>query len=190
MTWVDALVIGVAQAFAPLPGVSRSGLTIAAALARGLARPWAVGFSLLIAVPTILGAAGYELLKSAEKPPSTERIAQILAATALAGLVGYLAILWLVRIVNANRLWYFSVYLFLLAGLILLVLAPTHHGTNPPTPPDSTPLADPAGRPAASVPHRGDPHAPRVRLAGRLGGAVAVLPAPLDRPVVLPRPAA
>ena len=41
--------------FAPLPGVSRSGVTIAAALALGLSRTWAVGFSLLIAVPAILG---------------------------------------------------------------------------------------------------------------------------------------
>ncbi len=60
-TWLDALLIGIAQMFAPLPGVSRSGLTIAAALALGLSRTWAVGFSLLIAVPAILGAACYEI---------------------------------------------------------------------------------------------------------------------------------
>ena len=60
-TWLDALLIGIAQMFAPLPGVSRSGLTIAAALALGLSRTWAVGFSLLIAVPAILGAAVFEL---------------------------------------------------------------------------------------------------------------------------------
>ena len=55
-SWLDALLIGLAQMFAPLPGVSRSGLTIAAALARGLSPTWAVGFSLMIAVPAILGA--------------------------------------------------------------------------------------------------------------------------------------
>ena len=60
-TWVDALLIGLAQMFAPLPGVSRSGLTIAAALALGLSRTWAVGFSLMIAVPAILGAAVWEM---------------------------------------------------------------------------------------------------------------------------------
>ena len=60
-TWLDALLIGLAQMFAPLPGVSRSGLTIAAALALGLSRTWAVGFSLLIAVPAILGAAVWEM---------------------------------------------------------------------------------------------------------------------------------
>ena len=60
-TWVDALLIGIAQMFAPLPGVSRSGLTIAAALALGLSRTWSVGFSLLIAVPAICGAVVFEL---------------------------------------------------------------------------------------------------------------------------------
>ena len=60
-TWLDALLIGIAQMFAPLPGVSRSGVTIAAALALGLSRTWAVGFSLLIAVPAILGAAVFEI---------------------------------------------------------------------------------------------------------------------------------
>ena len=59
-TWLDALLIGLAQMFAPLPGVSRSGLTVAAALALGFSRAWAVGFSLLIAVPAILGATVLE----------------------------------------------------------------------------------------------------------------------------------
>ena len=57
-TWLDALLIGIAQMFAPLPGVSRSGLTVAAALGLGFSRTWAVGFSLLIAVPAILRRGG------------------------------------------------------------------------------------------------------------------------------------
>ena len=106
--------------FAPLPGVSRSGLTIAAALALGFSRTWAVGFSLLIAVPAICGAAVFEL-KDAIKDPAAlgltpDRIAQTLAATVVAGLVGYLAILWLIRVVRAGRLWYFSVYLIALGS--------------------------------------------------------------------------
>ena len=62
-TWSDALLIGIAQMFAPLPGVSRSGLTVATALALGLSRTWAVGFSLLMAVPAILGAVVLQLRK-------------------------------------------------------------------------------------------------------------------------------
>ena len=122
-TWLDALLIGIAQMFAPLPGVSRSGLTIAAALGLGFSRTWSVGFSLLIAVPAICGAAVFEL-KDAIKDPAAlgltpDRIAQTLAATVVAGLVGYLAILWLIRVVRAGRLWYFSVYLIALGTLVL-----------------------------------------------------------------------
>ncbi len=79
-TWLDALLIGLAQMFAPLPGVSRSGLTIAAALALGLSRTWAVGFSLLIAVPAILGAAVWEIRKVDPATLSSDRVAQAVAA--------------------------------------------------------------------------------------------------------------
>src|SRR5207302_10243971 len=88
-TWLDALLIGVAQMFAPLPGVSRSGLTVAAGLALGLSRAWAVGFSLLIAVPAVGGAALSELKDLDRSTMTGDRVAQIVAATALAGVVGY-----------------------------------------------------------------------------------------------------
>jgi undecaprenyl-diphosphatase len=122
MTWLDALLIGVAQMFAPLPGVSRSGLTIAAALALGLSRTWAVGFSLLIAVPAILGAAVWEMRHVDPASLSGDRVLQAVAGTILAGVVGYFAIIWLTRIVRSGRIWYFSVYLVVL-GIVVLSLA-------------------------------------------------------------------
>ena len=76
MTWLDALLIGIAQMFAPLPGVSRSGLTIAAALAVGLSRSWAVGFSLLMAVPAILGADVSEFFELDNAKLDADRVAQ------------------------------------------------------------------------------------------------------------------
>jgi len=120
-TWLDALLIGLAQMLAPLPGVSRSGMTIAAGLALGLSRTWAVGFSLLIAVPAILGAAAKELKDINPSTLTADYVAQAMAATVLAGLVGYAAISWLVRIVRGGRIWYFSVYLILLGVLVLTV---------------------------------------------------------------------
>jgi undecaprenyl-diphosphatase len=128
MTWVDALLIGLAQMFAPLPGVSRSGLTIAAALALGLSRTWAVGFSLMIAVPAILGAAVWEMRHVDPTSLSSERVAPAVAATVLAGVVGYFAIIWLTKIVRSGRIWYFSVYLVLLgiAVLTLVAFGPSH----------------------------------------------------------------
>ncbi len=127
-TWVDALLIGLAQMFAPLPGVSRSGLTIAAALALGLSRTWAVGFSLLIAVPAILGAAVWEMRHVDPTNLSPERVAPAVVATILAGVVGYFAIFWLTKIVRSGRIWYFSVYLVLLGIVVLTMVAfgPSH----------------------------------------------------------------
>src|SRR5262249_12427624 len=75
-SWLDALLIGIAQMLAPLPGVSRSGMTIAAALALGLSRAWSVGFSLLIAVPAILGAAVWELRHVTAADLTSDRVAQ------------------------------------------------------------------------------------------------------------------
>ncbi len=118
-SWLDALLVGVAQMFAPLPGVSRSGLTISAALALGFSRTWAVNFSLMMAVPAILGATAFELRKVDPETLTGERVAQIVASAAVAGVIGYLAIVWLLRLVRMGRLWYFSVYLILLGcGLI------------------------------------------------------------------------
>lgn len=146
-TWLDALLIGLAQMFAPMPGVSRSGLTIATALALGLSRTWAVGFSLLIAVPTIAGAVLFmikDILKSDVAHTLTpDRIAQTVVATVVAGIVGYAAISWLVKVVRSGRLWYFSVYLIVLAIVVLSAVAThgseggsadargTEQGTNP-----------------------------------------------------------
>jgi undecaprenyl-diphosphatase len=118
-TWLDALLIGLAQMFAPLPGVSRSGLTVAAALGLGLSRAWAVGFSLLIAVPAILGAAVKELKDVDTSVMTGDRVEQTVAATVLAGLVGYGAIIWLMKIVRSGRMWYFSVYLIVLGAVVL-----------------------------------------------------------------------
>lgn len=119
-TWLDALLIGIAQMFAPLPGVSRSGLTIAAGLSLGLSRAWAVGFSLLIAIPAILGAAVLEIRKVDTATLTPDRIAQTVAAAILAGVVGYGAIIWLVKIVRSGRMWYFSVYLIVLGIAVLI----------------------------------------------------------------------
>jgi undecaprenyl-diphosphatase len=120
-TWRDALLIGIAQMFAPLPGVSRSGLTVATALGLGLSRAWAVGFSLLMAVPAILGAVVFELRKVNPAMLTTERVAQTALATVVAGIVGYGAIIWLVKIVRSGKLWCFAVYLVLLGAVVLAV---------------------------------------------------------------------
>lgn len=130
-TWLAALLIGVGQAFAVLPGVSRSGSTIAIALALGLKRSWAVGFSLLIAVPAILGGAAFELLDLEPAALGHQQWTRIAVGTILAGVIGYGAIVWLTRVVARGRLWYFSVYLLVLA---LVVYLGAGVGSQSPTP--------------------------------------------------------
>ena len=120
MTWTDALLIGVSQALAIAPGISRSGSTIVAGLALGFSRPWAVGFSLLMAVPAILGAEVLELIDLEPGTIDPDQWGLMLSATAVSGIVGYGAIAWLVRIVRSGRLWYFSVYLIALGVAVLI----------------------------------------------------------------------
>jgi undecaprenyl-diphosphatase len=130
-TWLDALLIGLAQMFAPLPGVSRSGVTIAAALALGFSRTWAVGFSLLIAVPAIMGAAVYEIKDVTPSMLTGDRVAQAAVATVLAGVVGYFALIWLTRVVRSGRIWCFSLYLIVLAVVVLSTGALGHCSSAP-----------------------------------------------------------
>jgi undecaprenyl-diphosphatase len=117
-TWWHALLIGCAQAFAILPGVSRSGSTIALALALGFKRSWAVGFSLLIAVPAILGATVLEVKDLDPELLAGGLLAKVAVGVVVAAVVGYGAIAWLARVVARGRLWYFSVYLCLLAAAV------------------------------------------------------------------------
>lgn len=124
MTWADALAIGVAQAFALLPGVSRSGMTIAAALALGLSRSASVGFSLLMAVAAISGAGVLELKDVDPARLDPRLVQQIVVATAVSAAVGYIAVVALVRIVQRGWIWYFSVYLVLLAGFVFWKFPP------------------------------------------------------------------
>lgn len=164
-TWLDALLIGIAQTFAPLPGVSRSGLTVATALAVGLSRSWAVGFSLLIAIPAILGASVLEIKDLDRSTLSPDRVAQTVAATVVAGLVGYGAIIWLVKIVRNGRLWYFSVYLIVLAAAVL-ASGGLSTGTSDARPSKALDRPSRVGAPSASA-----------------GGRDGVAPGPLDRPL-------
>jgi undecaprenyl-diphosphatase len=102
-------VIGVAQAVAILPGISRSGLTIAAALFLGVEREAAARFSFLLAVPAILGA---EVVGSLGELGDAGIVPwQHVAGALVAGLVGVLALATLVRLVRRGALHWFALYL-------------------------------------------------------------------------------
>jgi undecaprenyl-diphosphatase len=150
--WYDALLIGLAQCLAPLPGVSRSGLTVVTALARGLSPAWAVGFSFLIGAPAMLAANLLELKDADLGALGSERVAQIALATVLAGLVGYAALAWLVRIVARRKLWMFSIYLFVL-GAVVLAVAVMRPSPAPPRSQSNFPTAAPRALVLAEFAH-------------------------------------
>jgi undecaprenyl-diphosphatase len=120
-TLADALVIGVAQAFAVIPGVSRSGSTISAGLFRGMQRDAATRFSFLLSTPVIAGAAlfeGHELWKMGVPPDMRW---PIVFAILLSGVTGYLCIWGMIRYVRLNSLMVFVVYR-IVAGLVILLI--------------------------------------------------------------------
>lgn len=118
MTWRDALIIGFAQLFAVMPGLSRSGTTLAAALFCGMERENAVKYSFVISLPTILAAAVLEL--SDVTAVSSAMIAPYALGFLTAAVTGYLAI-GLVRFISKkSKLWIFSIYCAALgAGLLI-----------------------------------------------------------------------
>lgn len=120
LDWKLALVIGVVQGLAVLPGISRSGVTIATALALGLGREEAARFSFLLSVPAILGAAVLEI--DVEALTAGEHVAAFAAGAAAAFAVGLGALLLLIRLVRNGRLWVFSPYVAAIAVFSLFFL--------------------------------------------------------------------
>jgi undecaprenyl-diphosphatase len=122
VTIKDAVMIGVAQALALIPGTSRSGVTITAAMALGFERQVAARFSFLLAVPVILLASVYELggLMLSEGPVAWGELA---LAAVISSIVAYLSIDFFMRFVSRIGLLPFAIYRLLLAGAILYVLS-------------------------------------------------------------------
>jgi undecaprenyl-diphosphatase len=109
LTYGQALLIGVFQGIAILPGISRSGSTIAAGLALGMRRDAAATFSFLLAIPTIAGACAVETVLALRSADSQQEPPVLLAAGAVASmLVGLFALWWVVRWLERGRLQYFA----------------------------------------------------------------------------------
>lgn len=124
--WVDALVIGFAQACALIPGSSRSGTTITAGLFLGLKREAAARFSFLLSVPAVFASGVFELLKVYKMLHAGTNVFELgvvnlVVSTIVASISGYAAIAWLLRYLMKNTTMAFVVYRLLL-GLILTAL--------------------------------------------------------------------
>jgi len=104
----DSIAIGGAQALALLPGISRSGVTISAALMRGVSREQAAKFSFLLLVPAVLGAMVFDAAKFSALP--SNEIPAMLLGVAASAVTGYLALRFLLRVVRKGKLHYFAYY--------------------------------------------------------------------------------
>jgi len=118
-TWKDAVTVGIAQAFALLPGISRSGMTIAGGLTAGFRRSEAARYAFLLGVPTIAGAGLREMLRMIDRGLFEP---QLLAGMLVAAVSGYAAIALLLRLIQRVGLMPFAVYCLAFGGLSWLLV--------------------------------------------------------------------
>ena len=126
MRWTDALIIGGMQAVGVLPGVSRSGSTIAGALGCGLDRKSAADFSFLMSIPAILGGMVLEIYKVVKDPQALSGVMNLqywialLVAMLVAAISGYFAVRFMIRLITKKGLLGFAIYTGALGVAVLL----------------------------------------------------------------------
>jgi undecaprenyl-diphosphatase len=120
VSWADALTIGVAQAFAIIPGVSRSGSTITAGLFLSLRRDAAARFSFYLSAPIIAGAVGKKMIDILRSGLGLEQLTPFIVGIVSSGIVGYLAIAFLMRYLQTHNTFLFVYYRIALGIVVLL----------------------------------------------------------------------
>ena len=116
---------GAAQALALIPGVSRSGATIAMGRFLGYSREAALRYSFLLALPAVFGSGFYQLMDafSSDAAPNVFSIPETFVATAVAFGVGYILIAWLLKFVSTKSFMPFIIYRIVLGSALLVLLA-------------------------------------------------------------------
>ncbi len=119
--WQAALLIGCAQAVALVPGVSRAGITITAALFLGMRREEAARFSFLMAMPIIAGAGAKESLKFFKEPITAQHASLFVVGIVVAAITGFFALRFLIRFLTTFSLAAFTYYRLGLALLVVII---------------------------------------------------------------------
>lgn len=122
VTWKNALFIGVLQVLAFIPGTSRSGTTIVAGMLSGLTREAAARFSFLISIPLIFAAALNQMLGVIETGFTAQDMQLFLVGIVSSGVVGYLAIRFLLQYLASHSLQIFALYRIILAVVVTCLL--------------------------------------------------------------------
>jgi undecaprenyl-diphosphatase len=123
ITLAEAFAIGCGQAAALFPGMSRSGTTITIAMLLGIRREAAARFTFLMSIPAVIAAAGREALALRGVPLDGRTLAMFAIGIAVAGVVGYLAVKYLIRYLASHSLDVFAYYRFALAAAVVAWLA-------------------------------------------------------------------
>lgn len=119
---LDAFTIGLCQGFAIIPGISRSGMTIGIGMMRNIERETAAKYSILLAVPVIIGAAVWEIPNLFETGVNEISLIVMITGGVTAFIVGFIAIKLLLIIVKKAVFHYFAAYCFALAGILLVIV--------------------------------------------------------------------
>jgi undecaprenyl-diphosphatase len=123
LTWTDAITIGLAQAAALAPGISRSGSTIAAGLARNINRESAARFSFLLGTPVFLGAGMLQVGKALATDPATlyAQLPILIVGLIVSAIAGFVAIRFMLAYLRNHTLYVFAGYCAVVGLLVLLI---------------------------------------------------------------------
>ena len=119
MSVPSSLLVGLAQSIAIIPGISRSGATISAGIFTGRTRNLAARFSFLLSIPAILGATLLKIKDMQSAMSSSEVVLNFILGGMVAAIVGYFAISFLLKMIEQAKLFYFSIYCWII-GIITI----------------------------------------------------------------------
>lgn len=122
LSWANAIVYGLAQALALIPGVSRSGGTITAGRLMGYAREDAAKYSFLLAMPAVFGSGVYSLLKAIANSSLQVGTLPLVVATVVSFVVGYVVIVFFMKLISTQTFMPFVIYRIGLASVIAVLL--------------------------------------------------------------------
>lgn len=125
MTGKDAVIIGLGQTLAVLPGISRSGATLVVSLLRGLDRDTAVRYSFLLAIPVILGSTVLGVRDMTPEIISYIGPLNLIVSFLVTFVFSVLGIIWLIDFLKKSKLIYFALYCFALAVFVIFYIDPT-----------------------------------------------------------------
>lgn len=122
LNWKDIFIIGVSQAIALIPGTSRSGITMTAALMLGLTREAAARFSFLLSIPVIFLAGGLETIKLIKADQATDWFA-LTAGAIFSAISAYICIFLFLKLLERIGMWPFVIYRLVLGAMLLFIFS-------------------------------------------------------------------